>query len=267
MSDRYLIDRESEEARQRLRLLEALEDPGTILQLEATGVAPGWRCLEVGAGGGSIAAWLCRQTGPGGTVVAVDLDARFLRDLDPPNLEIREHDVVEKPLEERSFDLVHARSVLMHIRRREEALALLARAVRPGGWLVVEEPDAATDEPDPSSPAAGRKIYRRVIRAVYAFVQEHEVDPYFGAELGARLHSLGFELVEEQTRQHLFRGASEPRSAHMPALRELRDPIVSRGVVSAREYDDFLGLEEDPTFRWREAALISVRGRRPATGS
>ena len=42
--------------RERLRNLEAWLDPITARHLEATGVAVGWRCLEVGAGGGSIAA-------------------------------------------------------------------------------------------------------------------------------------------------------------------------------------------------------------------
>jgi SAM-dependent methyltransferase len=264
MPDRYLIDRQSEEARHRLRLLEALDDPGTVVQLEAVGVASRWRCLEVGAGGGSIAAWLCRRVAPGGRVVAIDLDTRFLRSLDLANLEIREQDVLEEPLEEKLFDVVHERSVLMHIRKRKEALTRLARAVRAGGWLVVEEPDSTTDEPDPSSPAASRELYRRVTGAVYRFVQEYGVDPCFGRGLGTRLSSLGFEEVNVSRRQHRFRGASEPRSAHMPALRELRGPIVSRGLVTATEYDDFLDLENDPTFSWREAELVSARGRRPA---
>ena len=59
---------------ERLRLLAALLDDGTFRLLERLGVQPGWRCLEVGAGGGSVAAWLCDRTAPGGSVLATDLD-------------------------------------------------------------------------------------------------------------------------------------------------------------------------------------------------
>ena len=65
----------------------------------ARGVGPGWRCLEVGAGAGSIAGWLADRVGPSGQVIATDLDTRFLEQQARPNLEVRRHDVVRDPLE------------------------------------------------------------------------------------------------------------------------------------------------------------------------
>ncbi len=53
--DKYAFDPTWIHARQRLRGLERLLDPGTIRHLEALGVGAGWHCLEVGAGGGTIA--------------------------------------------------------------------------------------------------------------------------------------------------------------------------------------------------------------------
>jgi hypothetical protein len=55
----YAFDNALAMQRERLDMLEALFDPGTARHLDALEVAPGWRCLEVGAGGGSIAASLC----------------------------------------------------------------------------------------------------------------------------------------------------------------------------------------------------------------
>jgi hypothetical protein len=62
----YAFDNSWELARQRLDAIEAWFDPGTIRHLTERGVAPGWHCLEVGAGGGSIAAWLGDRVGPAG---------------------------------------------------------------------------------------------------------------------------------------------------------------------------------------------------------
>jgi hypothetical protein len=70
----YLLARADECAeRARLRNLEAWLDPITVEHLEATGIAAGWRCLEVGAGGGSIARWLSERVAPSGSLVATDI--------------------------------------------------------------------------------------------------------------------------------------------------------------------------------------------------
>jgi 2-polyprenyl-3-methyl-5-hydroxy-6-metoxy-1,4-benzoquinol methylase len=94
----YLLDNAWQHARARLSLLESRLDPGTIFLLNRLGIRPGWRCLVVGAGGGSITEWLCQQTGPEGHVVATDIDTRFIDALDYPNLEVRRHDIVADEL-------------------------------------------------------------------------------------------------------------------------------------------------------------------------
>src|SRR5918911_827294 len=132
----YLLDNAWQLARRRLARLEEQLDPGTLLHLEALGVGAGWRCLEVGGGGGSVADWLCRRVGPGGSVLATDLDTRFLEAVRAPNLEVRRHDIVAEELPDAAFDLVHARTVLNHLGRRDLALRRMAASPRPGGWIT-----------------------------------------------------------------------------------------------------------------------------------
>ena len=102
----YAFDNARDVQRERLGALEALLDAGTIQQLERCGTGRGWRCIEVGAGGGSIAAWLCARVAPEGFVVATDLDTTVLGELSHPNLEVRVHDVLVDELPEAEFDLV-----------------------------------------------------------------------------------------------------------------------------------------------------------------
>src|SRR5215510_2343643 len=118
----YLLDNAWQHARARLSLLESRLDPGTIFNLRWLGVRPGWHCLTVGAGGGSIAKWLCQQVGPSGHVVATDTDTRFLETLDYANLDVRQHNIVSDELEENAFDLVQVRGVLMHLTEPQQAL-------------------------------------------------------------------------------------------------------------------------------------------------
>jgi ubiquinone/menaquinone biosynthesis C-methylase UbiE len=113
----YLFDNEALEAGDRFGALASLFDPVTFRHLEDLGVTDGWRCLEVGAGGGSVASWLATRVGESGHVVATDLDVRWLEErVRAPNIEVRQHSVVDDPLDDRSFDLVHERLVLLHVR-------------------------------------------------------------------------------------------------------------------------------------------------------
>src|SRR5215467_15342980 len=94
----YPISNADPDEERRLALLESLVDPGTIQRLSNLDVGPGWRCLEVGAGRGSIAKWLSEKVGTQGSVVAIDIDTRFLDAIGADNLQVLKLDVVDEPL-------------------------------------------------------------------------------------------------------------------------------------------------------------------------
>src|SRR5688572_25531187 len=129
------------EERRRLELLEQCLDPMTTRSLDAIGVQPGWRCLEVGGGGGSVTRMLCERVGPAGRVAAVDLDTRFLEEIQDQNLDVYRQDIVADGLPGDAYDLIHARLLLMHLPTREKVLEQMAATLRPGGWLLIEEMD------------------------------------------------------------------------------------------------------------------------------
>ena len=115
--DDYVLSHTADASeRERLGLLERQYDPLSQRHLAALGIQQGWRCLEVGAGHGSIARWLAEQTGPQGRVVATDINSRFLREIELPNLEVRQHDIRIDPLESATYDLAHRRGFGPHAR-------------------------------------------------------------------------------------------------------------------------------------------------------
>jgi len=162
MTQTYVFDNAWQQERPRLDALETIWDAWTFQQLGAVSVSDGWHCAEVGAGGGSVAAWLCRRVGPAGRVVATDLDTRLLDGVEEPNLEVRRHDITAEDLEPGAYDLVHARLLLEHLPAHEQALQRMLAALKPGGWLVVEEFDHGTFMPDPGCSEEQRAPLGRV---------------------------------------------------------------------------------------------------------
>jgi 2-polyprenyl-3-methyl-5-hydroxy-6-metoxy-1,4-benzoquinol methylase len=117
-----------------------LLDPMHRRHIEQLGIGSGARTLEVGCGNGSISASLAERVAPGGRAVAVDLDLSLV-DADMPSLELRQADIVAGPVEPRDFDLVTARAVLHHVVRSQTAVVNLVASVRPGGAILLIEPD------------------------------------------------------------------------------------------------------------------------------
>src|SRR5258708_27953222 len=114
----YILDTAGEPTGERFNSLETLYDSWTTRHLQSTGIGAGWQCWEVGGGGGSIAAWLAERCGPTGHVLVTDLDPRFLVEsaaLAQPQIEIQRHDIGSDPLPVPSFDLIHARLLLIHV--------------------------------------------------------------------------------------------------------------------------------------------------------
>ena len=252
----YTLSNDWESAEERLGLLGEAYDPTSIALAQRLGVRAGWRCLEAGAGGGSFARWLCEATSPGGRVLAVDADPRHLADLPDRGGEVAQVDLAADELPERAFDFVHTRFVLLHIAQRDNILKQLARALAPGGLLMLEEGDVfgVLDE----MPGAFGEIWR-------AFARSTEVagaNQRWARDLPVQLEALGLVGVEADAHIPMFRGGSP--SARMWSLtwRQTHDKLVALGaspkVIATAQAD----LEDEQ--RWFCAPpTVRAWGRAP----
>jgi SAM-dependent methyltransferase len=158
---------------ERLGFIERLADPFSHRNLATLGIQQGWRCLEVGAGHGSVARWLAEQVGPQGQVVATDINPRFLTEIDVPNVEVRQHDIRTDPLEPGTYDLAHCRAVLGHLPEPLIAVQRMVAALRIGGWLLVEEADnSSLRAVDLKHPLA--EFFNRKTREICTYATESE---------------------------------------------------------------------------------------------
>jgi SAM-dependent methyltransferase len=259
----YLLDNAWEQQRQRLAGLEAWFDPGTIRHLAALGVTAGWHCLEVGGGGGSIARWLSHQVGPTGSVVATDLDTRFLIGIDEPNLDVRQHDITRDPLPENAFNLVHSRFVVEHLADRGAALGPMVRALAGGGWLLVEETDSVSWVPVPEASAEAALLFSRWTEAFIKLCQSTGIDPYAGRRSAGELRALGLREIDGEGRVYIVRGGTPPAEVWRLTAEQVRPRIVAEGYLSEAEMTQVLALLADPSFAWMEGLVMATWGRKP----
>jgi SAM-dependent methyltransferase len=247
----------------RLEALEALYDPGTIAQLEGVGVGVGWRCLEVGAGGGSIASYLADRVGPAGSVVALDLDLTTVQGLERPNLELVRHDIETEDPPGGPYDVIHLRMVLAWLHDAEAALTRLTRTLRPGGWLVAEELDFASLACDSSRPAEERVSFAHIAAAHLAVLSSHHsFDVAYGRRVVADLAAAGLTRVAGESRGSMWLGGDPGCTLWRLTLEQLREPMVETGLVDAAEVDDALARCSDPAFSVVSPLLMAARGRR-----
>ncbi len=242
----YVFDNAGAEAKTRFEALSSIFDPGTTRRLHALGVDSGWHCLEVGAGHGSIAKWLGGRVGLGGRVVASDIDTRFLANLNSANLDIVEHNIETDALPERAFDLVHARLVLMHLPHRELALDRMVRALKPGGWILLEEFDALSLLPDPALNPFEVKL--RAAAALRRVMVEHGVELRFGRLLHGHLRMRGLLTVRAQGEMFAFEGGSAGSTLIRASYDQLKDAILATGLLSEQELKEEIECLENEDF-------------------
>jgi SAM-dependent methyltransferase len=257
----YLLTNARQETVARFDALEEAFDFVTTGHLERIGVAPGWRCLELGAGGGSIAAWLAAQVGAAGRVVATDLDVSRFRTHSFDQLEVRRIDLVTDALPVGPWDLIHERLVLQHVPSRLEVLDRMVAAVAPGGWVLLEDFDTAevrtTDRDGPH-----HELIARVAVAFNALLAERGGVSSFAANARRELMNRG--LVDTGSSGHvsIASGGTGFARAIAANTHQVRDQLEASGFTPA-ELDHFLTAIDDPGTLVGSPVLISTWGRRP----
>jgi len=159
---------------ERLQLQSRVWEPAGRELLAELGEGRGRRALDVGCG---VLGWLrvlSEWVGPTGEVVGTDIDtamlagARTFADAEElSNVELIQDDLFSSELPPATFDLVHARFQLAPLGRATEQLTAYRRLVRPGGLLVLEDPDSGTWQFNPPA-AAGQRLITLVLQAFSA---------------------------------------------------------------------------------------------------
>lgn len=248
--------------RDRLRKIEILLDPRTKGFLEKLGLKKGMSFLEAGAGGGSLLPWLSKLVGPSGQVVAVDMNIRFLKGLRLPNLQILEDDLTKMDLGSERFDFIHERYVLNHIPDQQGVLKKMRVALKPGGWLLLEDADSSNRRIETSDPARLR-AFNAVPEARKALFSSKGLDYSFGRLPPGLLRENGFTQVGEDTFAPLDRGGQGLAEIMRLSTLGLWAQYLSTGAITETELKTFVEMAADPDQEAVYYSTVSAWGQKP----
>lgn len=242
--------------RARLIGIQSAVDAFTTSVLDGLDPRPGWRCLEIGAGEGSIARWLARRC-PEGSVDAVDVDLGMLDTGGLANLRPVLADVTDETFAPSTYDLVHARFVLCHLPGRERVLERAVSWLRPGGWLVVADPYQLPAEDSP------RPEVRRILRAYADMHAAQGTDLGWVRRVPSLLAGSGLTGVEFATRPGCLGNGAQDRWGTL--VDRVAPAMLAEGRVTHDDLIRFAELLADPAVVDVPQVTLAVWGRRPTT--
>lgn len=264
----YVLDNEHRAADAHHDAQADLLDPSTRSRIQELtgGDLAGKRCLELGAGYGSVARWLAEQVGDG-QVVAVDLKPERI----PPHpalVPVAHRIGPDHPLPPAyagdGFDLIHARLLLIHLPYRDAVLTRLVGLLRPGGLLLLEDWAArrsgwVVDAPDQAS----ADLYERCQRALGSAFDGNGVDPTWAQRIHVAMTRQGLIDVQTVIFDGYWTAGSPGLRGNAAVIAQLRPRLLDRGLTED-DLDRLMLLYEHPGLVVHGHPLYSTSGRRPA---
>jgi SAM-dependent methyltransferase len=254
----YAFDNSSVHALEHHAALADLLDAATRQRIGELVALPGSRCLEVAAGGGSVAVWLASQAS---SVVATDLEPQHIPA--HPRLTVREHDITSGP-PPGTYDLVHARLLLNHLPQRDLAVAHMVAALSPGGVLLTEDlcPPAGREvvahAPDPATAA----LLARFQTLHMCALTSHGNDRSWSRRAHSAFYAAGLTDVRVYAYATEWRGGGPGCRLLRAGMGQLRDDYRSLGMTD----DEQAAVAEallDPLLALNGYLTIQTSGRRP----
>lgn len=252
-----LFEPEHPEEAERIDAAALVYDPVTVRRLLALGTARGGRCLEVGAGTGTVLRWLLDEAGAG-EVVALDRDTSGLGTLADARLRVVTADLRDEALDLGGFDLIHARFVLMHLPERRRLIARLAEWLNPGGWLVLGDAVEMPNVLDPGS------AYRRTMDAMWQALRTT-----IGTDTST-VPAYPHFLREEGLRQVAGELVCPPLVADRPLARfwsetwnRMRPALVETGLVDSAVVEEALAYLASPDLAEFGPGMAMAWGQKP----
>jgi ubiquinone/menaquinone biosynthesis C-methylase UbiE len=264
----YALGRNPDESARLRRQSDELR-PQTADLLGRIRLEPGQSAIDLGCGPSGILDQLAAAVSPGGYVVGLDSDpahtalaAQYVTSMGLANVEVLTADARSTGLPPCSFDLVHARALLVNIHDPAEVVAEMVRLARPGGWVASQEPDAEHALCYPPLPAWDH--LRKIFLASY---DRQGADLHIGRRLPELFRQAGLEDIEVMSYAPVYPATHSRRTLLPDLVLSMRPVILKLGLADERELNelDHQVREHvaDPRTLSIPHLLFVVRGRKP----
>ena len=205
---------------------------------------------------------MAERVGARGYVLATDIDTRWIQSNGPSQLEVQRHDVVADQLAQGDFDLVHARLVLSWLPTRDTVISRLVEALRPGGWLVVEDFDSMLHRClDPLND--DERVFDKVTDAFRQALHRRGADTTWARTLPHLLALAGLVDVGADGHLTIFHGGSPAAQLWTANIHQVGDGLIQAGLITTAERDTFRRLLDDPSFVGNYPLLITAWAKKP----
>ena len=208
--------------------------------LDRVGLRAGQGVIDLGCGPRGILDMLAGRVSPGGRVVGLDADpvhtamaAEFAAGRGLRDVEIITADAGSTGLAPGSFDLVHARTLLVNLPEPADVAAEMMRLASPGGWVASMEPDTEYGRCYPPHP-----VYDRLCEIFTMVFRRNGADPWIGRRVPELLRQAGLEDVQVEARVQLYPPGNSRRTIRADLVRSMRPQALEMGVASMAELDE-----------------------------
>lgn len=217
---------------------ELAADSATLL--DRVGLRPGQSAIDLGCGPRGILDLLAGRVSPEGRVVGLDADpahtamaAEFATGRGLSGVEIITADARRTGLPSGSFDLVHARTLLVNVPEPARVVAEMARLTRPGGWVMSMEPDSEYAMCYPPNPA-----FTRLCEIFPLVFGRNGADHTIGRRVPELLRQVGLEDVGVEARVQMYPPGNTRRTNRLELVRSMRPQILEMGLIGEAELDE-----------------------------
>ena len=244
--------------------------PDSAALLDRAGLRPGQVAIDLGCGPRGILDLLAGRVSPGGRVVGLDANpahtamaAAFVSGHRLKGVQIITADAGRTGLRSRSFDLVHARTLLINVPEPAVVVAEMVRLAKPGGRVAAAEPDTEHALCYPPHPA-----FDRICEIFPVVFSRNGADPAIGRRVSELFREAGLTDVGVESRTQMYPPGNSRRTIRLDLVRSMRPQIMQLGLADEKELDALDAAArahiEDPRTVVMSGLLFLVCGRKPS---
>jgi hypothetical protein len=152
----------------------------------------------------------------------------------------------------------------MHLDEPAAVLRRMAAALRPGGWLLVEEADGRSVAAIDSAHRLADGFNAASQNRFRALRDGGIIDLDLARSLPTLLAGAGLTDVAHEGIARIVTGGTPESSYYQMTWRLVDDGLVEKGVLSPTDVAACRQAHDDPTFQYRDFIFDAVWGRRPS---